>query len=389
MPKVLVTDAEQGRIPLNITRSLGRKKINVYVAGDMKIATPYFSTYCKKKVVYPSISLRPTKFRKFIFRYIRKEKFDVVLPVMNEAVLFFSKYKEELSKFTSIPLVDYDKMILAMDKSNTLNIAKKMKIPHPKTYYPDNIIDLKQIKDDLTYPIIIKPKKGFGALGVKLCHTKRQLTRKYKIISKTYGSPLVQEYIPDGGDAIGVSCLFDYNNKEKAVFTHKRLRQYPISGGPSTLRESIQHKEAEEIAIRLLKKLKWTGVAMVEFKIDPRDGKPKLMEINPRFWGSISLPIFAGIDFPYLLYKLAIEGKIKKVKRYEIGVRSVWLGGDFLYLLHTKNKLKFLPEFLSFRKRDTYCEDIAYDDPIPFFSRPFSLVYMLNRKIRNRVLRYI
>ena len=90
MPKVLVTDAEQGRIPLNITRSLGRKEIKVYVGGDMKIATPYYSSYCTKKVVYPSILLKPSQFKKFMLNYIKKEKFKAVFPVMNETVLFFS-----------------------------------------------------------------------------------------------------------------------------------------------------------------------------------------------------------------------------------------------------------------------------------------------------------
>ena len=78
MPKVLVTDAEQGRIPLNITRSLGRKEIKVYVGGDMKIATPYYSSYCTKKVVYPSILLKPSQFKKFMLDYVKKEKFKAV-----------------------------------------------------------------------------------------------------------------------------------------------------------------------------------------------------------------------------------------------------------------------------------------------------------------------
>ena len=112
------------------------------------------------------------------------------------------------------------------------------------------------------------------------------------------------------------------------------------------------------------------------------------MEINPRFWGSLSLPIFAGVNFPYLLYKLVTEGNVKKVSSYKLNIKSRWVGGDFLYLLHTKHKLKFLKEFLNFNEKGTYIEDIAKDDPLPFFSRPLSFVYMFNRKIRNRVLRY-
>lgn len=387
MIKVLVTDAEQGRIPLAIIRSLGRAGIEVHVGGCLKVATPYFSKYCTKKVVYPSIDSEPAKFKKFIFDYIQKEKFDAVFPVMNSAVLFFSKYKSELSKYTKVPVVEYKKMILAMDKSKTFKLAERLGIPCPKTYYPMDITELKELSEELVYPLIVKPRKGFGAVGVKLCRNKKQLFWNFKVLSKNYGPPLVQEYIPGSGEAIGVSCLFDYQHRERVVFTHRRLREYPISGGPSTLRESIRHPEAEEIAVKLLKAIKWFGVAMVEFKIDPRDNKPKLMEINPRFWGSLSLPILAGVNFPYLLYRLVSEGKVEKVKDYKLGIKSRWLGGDFLNLLHSKNKFKSLYEFFNFKDQNTFCEDFVRDDLLPPFARPLSFIYLFDKKIREIIFR--
>lgn len=98
------------------------------------------------------------------------------------------------------------------------------------------------------------------------------------------------------GDAYGVSVLFN-KGEQRAIFTHKRLREYPISGGPSTLRESIRYPEIEEYALDLLTALNWHGVAMVEFRVDARDGKPKLIEINPGFWTGLPLAIYAGVDF--------------------------------------------------------------------------------------------
>lgn len=388
MVKVFVTDAEHGRIPLNIIRSLGRKGIKCYLGGCLKIATPYYSRYCTKKVIYPSPVSKPAEFKTFMFELIKKEKFDVVFPVMNDTVLFFSKYKDELSQYTKIPLVEYDKMILAMNKANTLKLAEKLNIPVPKTYYPEDIKELKEILTELTFPIILKAKNSFGSQGVRLCHSKKKLIWSFMALSKTYGAPLVQEYIPDGGEAIGVSCLFDYQHQEKAVFSHRRLRQYPIRGGPSTLRESIKHPQAEALALKLLHKIGWFGVAMVEFKVDPRDNQPKLMEINPRFWGSLSLALFAGMDFPYLLYQLVTKGKVKRIKNYKVGIRSRWLGGDFLYLLNTKHKLKFLSEFFNFSDENTFTEDFARDDPLPFFSRPLSFIYLFDRKIREKIFRY-
>lgn len=384
-----MTDAEQGRIPLNVTRSLGAKKINVFNGGYLNIAPVYFSRYSSKKAVYPNMAENPKKFKEFIFRYIKENKFDAVFPVMNKNVLFFSKHKKELSKYTAVPLVDYKIMIKAMDKGKIMKFAEKIGIPHPETYYPDKSDDLKKAIKNLDFPVIVKPRRSSGSRGVKICNSVNGLKKTFADISKNYGKPIIQEYIPQEGEAIGVSCLFGYDHKEKAVFTHKRLRQYPIKGGPSTLRQSIRHPAAEKIAVKLLRKLKWFGLAMVEFKVDPRDGKPKLIEINPRFWGSLALPIAAGVDFPYLLYNLAVKKKVKPVKKYKLGVKSRWLAGDFLYLFSTKHKLKFLPKFLNFFEKNTYYDEFMYRDFMPLFGRFLSLFYVFNRKLTKQVFRDI
>ena len=56
-----------------------------------------------------------------------------------------------------------------------------------------------------------------------------------------------------------------------------------------------------------MRALNWKGIAMVEWKVDPRDGRPKLMEVNPRFWGSLELAVRSGVDFP-VLYAQAAAG---------------------------------------------------------------------------------
>lgn len=173
---------------------------------------------------------------------------------------------------------------------------------------------------------------------------------------------MIQEFIPQGG-AYGVSMLFNHG-EPRAIFTHKRLREYPNSGGPSTLRESISFPEVEGYATTLLKALDWHGVAMVEFRVDPRDGRPKLMEINPRFWGSLPLAIYSGVDFPYLLYKMAIDGDVEPVFEYKTGVKVRWLlPGDILWFLGASNKLKALPAFLKFRGMGY--DVLSLSDPMP------------------------
>jgi hypothetical protein len=101
----------------------------------------------------------------------------------------------------------------------------------------------------------------------------------------------------------------------------------------SVLRESIAPPEkALDAGRRLLEALEWSGVAMVEFKLDKHDKRPKLMKINARFWGSLQLAIFAGMDFPYLLFALAKGERISPSNSCRVGVESGWELGDLDHL---------------------------------------------------------
>jgi len=70
----------------------------------------------------------------------------------------------------------------------------------------------------------------------------------------------------------------------------------------------------------LMTEMKWRGVAEAEFKIDARDGVPKLMEVNPRFWAYLRLPVACGVNFPHLMYKLCTGEGFDMVDEYPEGV---------------------------------------------------------------------
>jgi len=116
----------------------------------------------------------------------------------------------------------------------------------------------------------------------------------------------------------------------------------------------------------------WHGAAMVEFKVRP-DGRPYLMEINPRFWGSLQLAIDAGVDFPWLAYQLAAGITTDPVDGYRIGVRNRWLLGDLdhVYLSWKQStglraKWRAIVGFLSAFEPGTMHEVDRRDDFKPF-----------------------
>ena len=135
------------------------------------------------------------------------------------------------------------------------------------------------------------------------------------------------------GPGVGIFLLMQ-NGDVLARFAHKRIREKPPSGGVSVLCESIDLPEgAYRDAVRILKRFDWTGVAMVEFKIDREENVARLMEVNARFWGSLELAIISGVDFPHLLFRMAMGEKIDLIQGYKVGVKSRWELGDLDHLL--------------------------------------------------------
>ncbi len=311
---------------------------------------------------------------------VKSDHYDVIFPVTDATVIPIVKHKQEFSKHTIVPFADYQTLTKASDKAQTLKIAIKNDIPCPKTYFVNGQGDLEKVMEEIDYPVVIKPRTSFGARGVVLCESANDLRLKYKRVYAEYGASLVQEYIPPG-DEIGVYVLFNFDSEPCAVTVQRRIRSYPVSGGPSTLRETIMDKKLVEIAFELLKILKWQGVAMVEFRVDPRDGVPKLMEINPRFWGSLQLSILSGVDFPYLLYKLVTEGYVEPNLDYKTGVKCRWLlPGDMLWFFSAPNKLRNVKEFIKF---NTNYDILSWDDPFYLRAMPFWLLKFLLKKVNK------
>lgn len=346
---VFVTDAQM-RSSLAVIRSLGKHGLDITAGEETRFATSFFSKYCKDKLVYPSPHKDTNAFVSYMLKQVEVNNYEAIFPITDSTVMSIAKHKEEFSKHTRVPVADYDTLMKGRDKLQTIEIATEAGIPCPKTYQVENISDLKKVKDDFEYPVVIKPRESCGSRGLTLCKSSNDVVSKFTQTVKEYGPSIIQEYIPPGGDEIGVYSLFNFDSKPRAVSVQRRIRSYPVSGGPSTLRETIKEPRLVETAFRLLKKMNWTGVAMVEFKIDPRDNEPKLMEVNPRFWGSLQLSILSGVDFPYLLYKLVTEGDIKPVLGYTDGVKCRWmLPGDILHFLSAPNKIQNFPEFIKFR----------------------------------------
>jgi predicted ATP-grasp superfamily ATP-dependent carboligase len=375
MSKVFVTDGHW-RKTLAVVRSLGRRGLEVTVGESSRVATSLFSKYCSRRVVYPSVRRRPEAFLSFLRQELTGRTYDLLMPMEEETLLLLAQHREEFAPLVRLPIAPYHDIMKARDKGWLLQHASQEGIPIPRTFWVQTMADLGAVKDVIPPPWVIKPRVSSGAFGI--CYVEREddLEAAYQEVHRQFPFPLIQERIPPAGEAFGLAALLDGRGQVKASFAHRRLREYPVRGGPSTLRESTHHPQIEELGIRLLQSLHWYGVAMVEFKVDPRDNQPKLMELNPRFWGSLALAIHAGVDFPTLLYKMAMGEEFDPVLEYTVGARCRWLlPGDILHFLTNPNRFHLKPSFFQFR--GMAYDILSRDDPMPTAGRFLTLISLL------------
>ena len=225
-------------------------------------------------------------------------------------------------------------------------------------------MNIKEIKNHIVYPVLIRSRISSGARGISYVNSSDKFDDAYYQIKKDYGEPMIQEYVSK--KKYCTACiLLDGASNEIATFIYERVKEYPISGGPTVVGISCNNTTIKEYAMELLKEAKWVGAAEVEFIIDS-DGTPKLLEVNPRFWMPLNLSIKSGVDFPYLLYKLANGEMVEPIKFYKLGVMYRWvLPNEVLWLMQTPNKIKGFREFINLREGDTCYGVLSFNDPMP------------------------
>ena len=370
----LVTDGIW-RKSLAVVRALAISGVKVDVGERTWMAPALLSRYVNRRYIYPSREKDPEGFLNWLKLTVKSNNYDVLITPEEETSLLVAQHLSDFSPYIRIPLAQYEKLTLTRNKFNLLTHAQKVGIPCPKTLIINTPDDVELNIQKLSFPLVLKPVIGTGGHGICYALNKDACYEHYNSMLVKYGQFLMQDYIP-GNDYYGVSVIFNTHNKMRCAFVHKKLRQYPISGGASTYAVSVKFPKLVEIAEALLSSIGWYGSANIDFKIDERDNIPKLMEVNPRLWGSLQLAVASGINIPYLLYQLAVHGDIPPYFEYQTGVKFRWfMYGDFVNFitnLTAKRKLN-LDAFKLFEKNSCHAT-WSLSDPLPFFGLSLALL---------------
>jgi D-aspartate ligase len=293
---------------LAIARSLGKRGIPVYILED-QLSISSCSRYVTR--VLRAKNLRdPQKTVDAVLEAGHRHGLRdwVLFPTRDETVMAFSLYRELLAEFFRVTTPAWDTTRWAWDKRNTYWLAEHLGIPAPRTRTLQSLEDLPSLYSQL--PLAIKPaikENFFYATGAKAwrADTPRQLRRMFRAAAKKIESNeiMIQEIIPGDGDCQLSYCVFFRDGVPHSSLVAKRMRQHPREfGRAATYVETVDLPEVEELGERFLKAINFDGIAEIEFKQDPRDGRYKILDVNARAWGFHALGQAAGVDFPYLLF---------------------------------------------------------------------------------------
>jgi predicted ATP-grasp superfamily ATP-dependent carboligase len=378
--KILVTDGHY-KYTLAIVRSLGRKghKVTVLALSPDDVAAR--SRYCSE-VEYISNSA-PQKIVPAVLEILRRNPHDVLIPIGYATTLALAREKEALSSLTQLETGEYEQIRFAADKERVRELATRLGIPVPATMCPESKEALEACANRLRYPLIVKARQESAGITVRVVKTRDMLFPAFDSLSagsnsSTDNLPMIQEFIP--GHGCGFFALYQHGCC-KRVFMHRRIRENPPVGGISCCAESFYDPTLKELSLRLLDTLQWHGVAMVEFRYDRRDRQYKLLEINPKFWGSLDLALAAGADFPGDLCRMATGTHVPYSEEYQRNLRYHWLfSGD---LQHAVSNPVSVAAVLADCFNPRVKSNLWLNDIGPTFSEVHSLLQSGWRRLRK------
>lgn len=295
----------------------------------------------------------------------------VIIPAGDAEVIAISKHKEELQHSYLLPLPSFEVIEKLVNKKEFYRLLDQMSVPHPKTYFPNNIPELELIGRNIDYPYIIKPAYSYP-FGKKfrvkcfLINSHQELTRAIEKLRDENLDVVLQEIVP-GRDRYELYAFFDKRSEPIAVCGYDKLRQYPPDFGSGSLCKSVWRQVPIDLAINVLKGIRYRGIAEPEFKKDPRDGEYKLIEINARTALQNRLPSRCGVDIEYTAYLDTIGQYRGCATLPKEGILWIDEVSDLLScLVQLKDgRLKLGEIVASLKGRKEYAT-FAWDDPIPF-----------------------
>jgi len=360
---------------LGVGRSLGKKGIKVF-GFDFKNDIGFYSCYIKASLC-PHPIKEPNALLEKLKAFSQLQTHKPVLFVSTDTFLeFVAKYYTELKYHFIFNLSPPQLFSQISNKYKQFLLANEAGISLPATFKISNVHDLEKALPHVKFPVFIKALEVNSWRKLVGGHTKgfvmqneTELNEKINRLLSKGLEVIIQEIIP-GPDTLHFKyCTYvGADGRILLEFTLRKIRQNPIRFGVGSVVESINYPELLIEGRKLIQNIGYRGVGSAEFKLDKRDGKLKLIELNPRYWQQNSLPTACGMNFPLMDYIEATGQNPEPITEFTTNIKWVNRHMDFNSYIqyHNAGELSFWEWRKSLVGRKVY-SNFTWDDLVPIF----------------------
>ncbi len=356
---------------LGVLRGLRRKGINVIVLDVDSKSMVRYSRYVSRLVPCPNPQDSEMGFVDALMELGRSlDHRPVFIPTGDAEVIALSRHKEKLLPYYRMPVATFDIIDLLVNKKRFFQDLLRRNIPCPRTCFPETVAEMRKMAADIGYPLIVKSAYSHRFIQefhkkVFVIHSPSALEKAIAMVNGLIQDYFIQEIIP-GNSLYLFYSYFNRRSVPLGVCGYDKVRQFPKDFGIGTICRSMNRHQPIQNAVRYLQNIGYYGLAEPEFKLDPRDGQYKLIEINTRSVTQTQLATTCGAHVEYLAYLDTIQDNVKPIKPAADGV--LWI--DEINELHyqlsriRRGKFRFSDIMDMFHgKKVLAC--MALDDPVP------------------------
>lgn len=342
LPPALVFESEGGAEgTLSVVRTLGRRGVPVTLVTDDAASISARSRYCTRAVLRPGYS-RPTPDNVAFLVDLARETGGrpVLFPTADPDLLLLSCARDALAPHARHFLAARETLHALADKRRFMSLARAKGLPVPATWAPEDRDAAIAASRAARYPVVLKPANPtswmiapvvcrVGDRKALIVHDAAELVATYDAIAPHSTDVLLQEYIPGPDEShYSLHAYFDRGSSPVACFTGRKIRVYPPHAGSGCFVESVHVEPMVRDGLEALRRLRYTGIAVINFKQDERTGDFLIHEINPRVSQWNLLATRSGVDVPFTAYADTAGVPYERPGRQRDGVRYVYLRRD-------------------------------------------------------------
>lgn len=368
-------------------RTLGQMGVPVYAIDIERRGRVWWSRYCKECFQWDPFNSPPEQSLKRLLEVSHELKQRALLvPTFDEAAVFAAAYYDQLKQAFVYPRQKPQLIRSLVSKKETYFLARQCGVPVPDAVWPQSGQQVLDFAKRAQFPVALKAIRGLrlkahAGVTAFIVRSARDLIELYdRFEDQAQPNLMIQEYIP-GTDSCGWGFNGYFNEHSECIVggTTRRLHQNPVHVGVTSL-AVIEHNEAiDDSARSFMAALGYRGMVNLGFRYDARDGRYKLIDVNPRLGSSFrSFVTREGCDILRACYMDLTGQNVPREESKE--------GRKWLLELDVRSCFAYHNEGETWQKLFGCYDNIgelayfSFTDPLPLF---FMCSSRLSRPLRN------